>query len=225
MLNSVCTAIRAAAVAVMVAHLWAIHIEDEPLRMQTKAVPIVLLAVEVLIRSGLWTGYVWANALLFSAGGDVALLWDHNEYFFLAGLSLFLVAHLAYMIVFYQHGQKSMSPIVAVILAILGPFYVYTYLFPHLPEDLVIPVCVYATVICGMVFTSQRMGTSALLGAIIFAVSDAVLAFDKFVIEFKTARLIVMFTYYLAQLLISGSSTEETHTPRVKAQARKKKET
>jgi uncharacterized membrane protein YhhN len=62
------------------------------------------------------------------------------------------------------------------------------------------PVVAYMVVISAMVVAA--FGTAspiAIVGAVLFYVSDAVLAWNKFVKPFRAGRLAVMVTYHLGQ--------------------------
>ena len=91
----------------------------------------------------------------------------------------------------------------------------FLYLLPHLPSDFVVPVAVYSSVISVMVAKSlirspahfsQTSITLATLGSLSFMVSDGVLSFQLFVLNFPYAHLIVMLTYYGGQMLIALSA-------------------
>jgi uncharacterized membrane protein YhhN len=76
-----------------------------------------------------------------------------------------------------------------------------------------LPVLVYIGAIVTMAgFAAVRYihlgGTRALLafaGAVLFLVSDSVLAYDRFGKKFRLARILVLATYFPAQLLIALS--------------------
>lgn len=87
-------------------------------------------------------------------------------------------------------------------------------LWPGLDVDMRVPVVVYAIAIATMAASSfSRQGHSvsntshvyAFMGAVLFVVSDSLLAYNKFASPIPYSHLWVMITYYAAQLLISGS--------------------
>lgn len=96
----------------------------------------------------------------------------------------------------------------------------YVYLLPSLPADLKIPVAVYCTAIALMGvkaigrphkhFKSSgiNMGVG---GALLFVISDSVLSFALFkggAHDRQAFKLVVMATYYGAQMLIALSACD-----------------
>lgn len=151
-------------------------------------------------------------ALFFSWAGDVLLMFqDKIPDFFLFGLSAFLLAHLFYIIFFHsirvKEGVKGR-------IALLLPVAVYYaglifLLSPNLGE-MKMPVVIYGLVISFMLVLALHMlfirkreaGQQLATGAILFVISDSVLAINKFYIPFDFASLAIMLTYGLAQYLI-----------------------
>lgn len=176
---------------------------------------IWLLAYFVLRLSGVRSNLKkWIiAALFFSWMGDVLLmLQDDNELFFLLGLSAFLLAHIFYIFFFHfirkQENIKSrwwLALIVAVYYVLM-----ISLLSPYL-GDMKLPVRVYAVVISFMFMLAMHMlfiknknaGLWLMAGALLFVISDSVLAIDKFYQSFEMASLIVMITYGLAQLFLT----------------------
>ncbi|WP_425076995.1 lysoplasmalogenase [Psychroserpens sp. S379A] len=149
-------------------------------------------------------------ALVFSLIGDVALLFDgYNPIYFIVGLASFLLAHVMYVLVFLKHRDSSKNS-----LGFIGLMLFYAaFLFYILKDglgDLLIPVIVYMIVILSMstsAFLREKQNNIAsynwvLLGAILFMVSDSILALDKFYQSFQLSSLLIMSTYALAQFCI-----------------------
>lgn len=147
-------------------------------------------------------------ALLFSWAGDVFLMFPE---YFLPGLVSFLIAHVFYILAFYENlkGSKPNYPLAL-------PFILYTlalsiFMLPHL-DEMLIPVVIYSFVITVMgVFAVLRKGNVnrksfiyVLSGAALFILSDSTIALNKFVYDggLPFARVIIMLTYLLAQYLI-----------------------
>lgn len=156
-------------------------------------------------------------AIVFSWIGDVSLMFQNkNELYFMVGLGAFLVAHICYVMAYFQHTEKKEGAGLhgiqkfrfsfPIVLAGTG---LITILYTHLGA-LKIPVTVYAIVL--MVMTLQalfRYGyTNAVsfwfvfVGAILFMISDSMIAVNKFLVPFELAGLAIMATYILAQFLI-----------------------
>src|SRR5207253_7591702 len=93
------------------------------------------------------------------------------------------------------------------------------YLWPHLGKDR-LPVLVYVAVIVAMGWRAaaralapgipESSGTLAFAGAVVFMVSDGVLATERFARAFAAADAVVMITYYAAQILIALSVRAES---------------
>lgn len=193
-----------------------------------KAGSVLLMALDAIAlgacdASGRSTRYArrLALGLLFCAGGDACLELEHSkslapmkEGLFLAGLGCFLIGHLLYVWAFTANRFKLrpivVSPLMGYVLC------VFLVLQPHLPTALLAPVFIYACAIGWMVVLAcsrQPAGThsqwskrSAVCGALIFTVSDTVLALNKFVSPIQGAKGIVMATYFLGQAAIAASA-------------------
>jgi uncharacterized membrane protein YhhN len=155
-------------------------------------------------------------AILFSCAGDILLMQKSDEKFFMFGLGAFLVAHLFYILTLRQHrlenspealqGLQKIRFAFPIVLAGTG---LVAILYGHL-EGLKIPVMVYAAVITFMVLnalfrfgrTSTKSFTMVFGGAILFMMSDSLLAVDKFLEPIPMAGFWVMSTYIGAQFLI-----------------------
>ena len=146
-------------------------------------------------------------ALIFSWLGDVLLL---SNDLFLAGLAAFLVAHVLYIVAYHKTGAASgeLKPLDAIKLAVLGAVLI-AILFPKL-GGMMIPVLAYAMVLLAMALwahkrrgaTSARSFMLVSSGAILFVISDGVIAVNKFAFEVPGERILVMSTYIAAQYLI-----------------------
>lgn len=148
-------------------------------------------------------------SLVFSWGGDVALLYDGDIYFLL-GMGLFLIAQLIYAYLFIKSIQLKIHwkwwYVVPVLLMTFG------FLSQVLPKAgaLQVPIGIYALAISFMAMTAiaryGKVGEKSFKlvcsGAIIFVVSDSLIAWNKFVMPFSLADGLVMLTYTIAQLLI-----------------------
>ncbi|MBO9634186.1 MAG: lysoplasmalogenase [Chitinophagaceae bacterium] len=159
---------------------------------------------------------IWA--LLFSCGGDTLLMFtSNNELFFILGLVSFLVAHIFYLL-FFIRVKKQNRPgkpwhpvIVFLMLVYIGVLF---YILKPGAGALKVPVLIYASVLGAMLlsaihafhFPAQLAGAFCVTGAMLFVLSDSLLALDKFHQSIKAAPLLVMTTYSLAQLLLVTGS-------------------
>lgn len=165
-------------------------------------------------------------ALIFSLLGDVLLMFqDDNSLFFLLGLSAFLLAHIFYIVYFHQVRVKEniksniwLAVIVVVYYAVLIAF-----LFPYL-GDMTLPVCIYGIVISFMFMLAMHMlfiknkpgGGWMMAGALLFVISDSILAINKFYQPFRLADILIMLTYGFAQFYIVTGAAEYSNAVRKK---------
>lgn len=167
-----------------------------------------------------------AAALVFSIAGDTLLMFANtNELFFILGLCAFLVAHLFYIYTFHEiRTQRQIMGkwYVAIIVAIYY-FLIINLLLPYL-GGLKYPVIVYGLVISFMLLVAMHLydlkdnltARYLLTGAILFVVSDSVLAINKFYQPYPWGGWAIMVTYVLAQwLLVKGLSRYINSTPAV----------
>jgi uncharacterized membrane protein YhhN len=149
--------------------------------------------------------------LLLCLGGDIALMFQENRKAFAIGLGLFLLGHIAYAATFALLGRFSVwdIPVAIALLVIGGSFFLL--IKPKL-GTLRVPVVVYIVVISVMVscalstlpspvFTGGQAGWIA-LGAILFYISDVILAAARFWKPWRYHRISLVF-YYGGQLLIA----------------------
>lgn len=152
-------------------------------------------------------------ALFFSWAGDVLLLFEgKDQLFFLLGLSAFLIAHLCYIVFFHQLRLKENVRGRIWLLVIVVVYYatLISFLSPWL-GDMKIPVRIYGLVINFMFMLAMHMlfiknktaGRWMMTGALLFLISDSVLAVNKFCQPFAVADLTIILTYGLAQLFIA----------------------
>ena len=178
--------------------------------------PVLAMVVWSYGMQGRQRNYILA-ALFFSFLGDSFLLLDDKQpLFFIAGLISFLITHMLYIIYFLaiKPIRKSLiksHPYLPVLIILYGAGLVY-FLYPSL-GDLKIPVIIYAAVICTMLLCSihiyKRVSTTSgqqfIMGALLFVVSDSLLAIYKFYQPFALGSLFIMLTYCGAQyFLIKG---------------------
>jgi uncharacterized membrane protein YhhN len=153
-------------------------------------------------------------ALIGGCAGDIFLMLENEEKWFLFGMAAFLINQLFYIISFFL----SISDITNFIswgYFLLGPaILILVFTVPRFikkTEDMKIPVLVYLAAILLMhiaaIFRlSEFQGLPFVLvyvGSISFIFSDACIAVNKWAGEFTNARLIIMTTYILAQFYIT----------------------
>ncbi len=160
----------------------------------------VALTLEPAVSANVRTAMV--VGLVLSLAGDVFLMLD--EKWFVAGLAAFLLGHIAY-VVGLQMAPTSLVftalglVVVGVAVASIGRRIVLDVASGE-QRDLVVPVAAYLLVISAMVVSA--FGTQAgwaILGASSFYVSDATLAWNRFIEVRRWGPLAVMVTYHLGQ--------------------------
>lgn len=152
------------------------------------------------------------SALSLSLLGDFSLLFaDHSDLYFMIGLIFFLLAHILYSIVFSKNWSKHNLKWVLFFAILLVYAFSLLRLFIDKLGELKIPVIVYVLVILIMAMTSfmRRRNISnisysyVLFGAILFLISDSILALNKFYVSFDGSHILIMLTYTTAQYFIT----------------------
>lgn len=140
--------------------------------------------------------------------GDVFLLFEKKT--FLHGLVSFLLGHLAYVAGLTALGLSARGVAIGLALVALGGATVGRRIVPAVRAGphakLTVPVIAYLLVISIMVVCaagSERL--LALAGAVLFYASDSVIAWSRFVRDFPHARVAIMVSYHVAQLLLLAS--------------------
>lgn len=154
--------------------------------------------------------------LVFSLTGDIFLMLPVD--LFIAGLVSFLIAQLIYTYAF-RSGRPFRFRFIAILPFVIYGILIFVILFPWL-NGMAIPVVAYLLVIMVMAWQAwdqwddkrTRWGLLAFIGAVLFVISDTILAVNKFVEPFWAARLLTLITYYSAQWLISNSVYTGTET-------------
>ncbi|WEO77072.1 lysoplasmalogenase [Cryobacterium sp. SO2] len=175
------------------------------------SLPEVVEWTKPLLMPALVVGLVWGApqrrspvivlgvlALTLSWLGDVTLRW------FVVGLVFFLLAHIAYLVLFatrlavrrVRWWAIAYALWLVILLTILGPQ----------TGSLLIPVIAYGTVLCSMAAVASRCNGWVAWGGAVFVVSDSILAANKFLpgAGIPAADFLIMLTYLAAQTLIVG---------------------
>lgn len=179
--------------------LYGIYADIYTLRICTKPIPVLVLIWMVYPHKDKWL----QGALVFSLLGDIILELPHILPFAL-GLGCFLIAHLMYIRTFLAPPiQKLWWPIAPITLYCGILFW---YMLPNL-GPLLVPVFIYVLVIAMMlwsahVFSYTHKNPLPLIGAVLFVLSDSLIAINKFITPFSQARYVIIITYWLAQYLI-----------------------
>jgi len=188
---------------------------NESLDVFLKPFLIPLLGLAVYVSEEFPSKKILLTALLFSWIGDVILIFaDKGELYFILGLVSFLISHLIYCVLFSKQikVESKRNKVIFVIGSLLIGIYLTGMLSLLLPTlgDLKIPVIVYASVISimllfafnGFLIWRKPGNQSVFVGAVVFVVSDSILAINKFYAPIERNSFFIMLTYLVAQYLI-----------------------
>ena len=161
------------------------------------------------LRSDARYGRAIRVGLVLSLAGDVLLI---PRGYFVQGLVAFLFAHLAYLRALTTTVRFAARPLAFAVVALVAAA-ILALLWPKLPAGLQVPVLCYVAVLGAMcaqaIARASVLRTAgarvAAIGAALFLMSDAMLAFDRFHTPLPGAALLVLGTYYCAQLLLALS--------------------
>jgi len=179
---------------------------------QTISKPLIIPALAAFYIAGSKSrNKLYILALIFSFLGDVLLLDKSN--LFLFGIAAFLITQLLYIAIFSK-GLANSS--LGKKIGALFPFSLFFILLIRILKpglnDFLIPVIIYGLAISlfGSVsllrYLVKKNGTSMvlLIGAILFILSDSMIALNKFHEPRAYYSVSIMLTYILAQYLISA---------------------
>ncbi|MEA3336671.1 MAG: lysoplasmalogenase [Chloroflexota bacterium] len=184
------------------------------LSMICKPIPVLLMAywVSTLPGKGRYQLAV-AVGLLFSAAGDILL--NLPPEFFVLGLAAFLLAHVAYTVAF-SGDSRQIFPARALGAYLFGATMFALLYFAGDLGEMTIPVLAYVFVISTMLWraacrvgapgVSEFSAKAGMIGALLFTLSDAVLALNMFLTPIPLATLIIMSMYWSGQLGITLSA-------------------
>lgn len=156
--------------------------------------------------------YLWVlgAALVFSAIGDVLLI-PKSVAVFRAGIGIFALAHVLFIAAFFVRGIDFLAAGIALVpLAVFGVV-VARALIPHVDAELRGAVIGYSAILTLMLsaaigtYTKQH-STILLSAAVLFYLSDLMVAQDKFIREAFVNRLFGLPMYYAAQLLFAATA-------------------
>ena len=152
-------------------------------------------------------------ALIFSWLGDMALMKDGEEIYFLLGLGAFLLAQLTYTYIYYNSTfQKPEFQLMPLLPILTFTIFLLAFVLRGAPTEMQIPIVVYALCLTAMASMARlRLGLTSnmsfqwvMTGSMLFVISDSAIAVDKFYPQFQIPypEVVIMTTYIAAQLLI-----------------------
>lgn len=179
----------------------------------TKPSLLIILIVFFSLQTKTEKGFlrsITLGALMFSLLGDILLMFvDVSAHYFTAGLASFLLAHVCYIFAFKsdRNSTKTVWPFVIILVLYAGVLFYVVY---DGLGAMLIPVLIYMITILTMALMAYyRKGivgaisfNMVFFGALLFMISDSLIAIDKFYKPLTLSHLAIMSTYGLAQLLI-----------------------
>lgn len=192
------------------AYLAGLHLDLPWLRLSSKAVPVLCLAVWLWPPRERYARWI-AAGLALSLVGDMALEVDGQ--LFLHALGAFLLAHVAYAAAYLSVSRTPRWGL-GVLFLLFGAG-TWLFLRPYLGE-MALPVGIYITVICTMMWRAaalvgadglaRREQWAALVGALCFGLSDTLLSIRLFVSPVAGMGYAIMLLYWAGQLGIARSA-------------------
>jgi uncharacterized membrane protein YhhN len=183
----------------------AVHQEQKVLEYACKPATLVLLIGCALVLNPdddavrAW----FVAALVLCLLGDVLLMLPQDLFVF--GLASFLLGHIAYIVGMHVDGVDGARFLVGIVIVMVVLAVIGTRILRALrvgPEPgLAGPVVAYMFVISAMVASAIGVGhPMGILGASSFYVSDALIAWNRFIGETRHGRVAIMVTYHLGQV-------------------------
>lgn len=195
---------------VIVAHLYFCYFGNEPLRKITKLLLMpLLLTVYCIATESIALGIVIALCAGFL--GDLFLLKVDETNYFMIGLSCFLIGHIFYISSILKNAQWNIVQYAIILVVMLiALLFMYRYLIRRMPKNLQVSGLVYMfALLClfgssFIVFWQNPSTTYTMLviGALMFCLSDFLLAKSTFLGKIKNENFYIMITYIAAQTLI-----------------------
>lgn len=182
-------------------------------RLIAKPIP-VLCAIAWLMPLASRDARLVALGLGLSFVGDICL--EASPGLFVPGLVAFLLAHVAYVVAYV--GRTRALHLMRFVPTLAYCVAVFLWLEPHL-GPMRGPVIAYVAVISVMVWRAlaqigERPRVPALawyaaIGAVLFALSDTLVAYNRFIGFSMAAKIVLMLQYWAAQALIAKSVERE----------------
>ena len=162
-----------------------------------------LIAVAIALDPRVDDVRAWfVTALVLSLLGDIFLMLPSDR--FVAGLSAFLLGHIAYVVGLNRHGGSVAELASRPFQWLPSPrCWLRGSSVPRSPggdRELVGPLVAYMGVIAAMVTCAVATGiTLAVIGAVLFMASDSLIAETRFVGPRSWGAVAIMVTYHLGQ--------------------------
>ena len=203
---------------ILIAHCTVIYMDLSVWRFYTKLLLIPILLILFLISyTGIKTGkrfFLPIIALLGAFMGDLLLAFDGAQ-FFLLGMIGFMITHICNSMYFYSLNKIHLKIATHAKWAMLVLSLVCSLIIFLIKENsgtFFLPIIVYMILIAIMAILSANLADSIkynhpavhyfIPGAILFVLSDGLLAINKFNLQDPKLDIFVMLTYGLAHLYL-----------------------
>ncbi len=188
-------------------YIFAIPSKPEAIKMLFKLIPMWLILFyaykQILDKKSRPHWIIWSG-LFICMLGDGLIRW------FVIGLAAFLIGHLFYIAGFSRYWRfTKLSLLMILPIGLYGfvmGYHVIAALLQNHMDTLVVPVLMYIVIISLMSWIGFFFHNIwAIIGSILFVLSDSILSWNMFVSEIPHSDILIMTTYYTAQFLIAHS--------------------
>ncbi|WP_310364028.1 lysoplasmalogenase [Neobacillus drentensis] len=188
-------------------YIFAIPSKPEAIKMLFKLIPMWLILFyaykQIPDKKSRPHWIIWSG-LFICMLGDGLIRW------FVIGLAAFLIGHLFYIAGFSRYWRfTKLSLLMILPIGLYGyvmGYHVIAALLQNHMDTLVVPVLMYIVIISLMSWTGfLSHNIWAIIGSILFVLSDSILSWNMFVSEIPHSDILIMTTYYTAQFLIAHS--------------------
>jgi uncharacterized membrane protein YhhN len=156
--------------------------------------------------------FSWLGDMILQSAEDNLVTWVSPDLLFIAGLGSFLITQLIYFIAFSLPKGKNAVFTTRIYQALMVVIYgcIMLYFLYRSLGDMRVPVIGYTVIILLMLLAALNRygkvnGLSYILvviGAILFVISDSLIAINKFHMKINFAGILIMITYVAAQYMI-----------------------
>ena len=190
-------------------YIFRIGLEGSDLIMLFKLIPMVLIIILAITSKA---SNIKKYFLLITTGLIICAIGDYTIQWFIIGLSFFLVGHLFYISAFLSTNEQKPPKSVLAVLILFGVIMAAIIaggLFKDGDVVMGIAIIAYISVILTMGWTAWRTKSKfAIIGATLFIISDTILALNKFTVDVPYSGVLIMSTYYGAQILLALSISQ-----------------
>ncbi len=169
------------------------------------ALPVLFAAFVLLLYKGS-KEYLIILALFFSGVGDLSGAFGN----FILQISFFSIAHILYITAFIQKSRFSITGIISAILIVGVVLFYALQITIRIPVNERYALIVYSVIISVMCASSflydWQYRTLFRIGAVLFVISDGMIAWRMCMGSFPYSPFAIMTTYYLAQYLFTGGA-------------------